>query len=84
MGIQRENGYSATVSGYFATGGERYRLAKTNGATFVFSQPQSLPPDTEGELVVIVDDEVNSRRVILPDGATPDETTVAYKVVAPF
>ncbi len=84
MGIRRENGYSATVSAYFAAGGERFRLAKTNGSTFVLSEPQELRPGTEGDLVVVVDDEKSSRRVALPDGAVKSDSTVNYRVVAPF
>ena len=84
MGIRREHGYSATVSGYFVTQGERIRLAKTNGKAFVLSEPRDMPPGTEGHLVVEVDGEVSSRKVVLPDGAIIGETIVSYLPAVPF
>jgi hypothetical protein len=84
MGIHRDNGYSAIVSAFFAAGGEQFALAKTNGASFVLAESQELAPGTEGDLVVVVDGEASSRRVTLPDGAILGETTVGYRVVAPF
>lgn len=84
MGIQRENGYSATISAYFADGGVKYVLARTNGVTFDFTEPQELSPGTEGDLVVTLDGTTYSRRVILPDGASLADTTVRYDVIVPF
>jgi len=84
MGIQRKNGYSATVTGFFGVGGDRYPLAKTNGKTFVLAKPASLPPGTQGRLVVIIDGDANSRLVELPDGALEGTATVNYTVLAPF
>jgi hypothetical protein len=84
MGIQHKNGYSATVTGYFAVGDERYSLAKTNGKTFVLAESVSFPPGTQGRLVVIVDGDVNSRLVELPDGAAGGMSNVSYTMLAPF
>jgi hypothetical protein len=84
MGNHRENGDSATVEGFFITQGERIRVAKSNGCAFVRSEPREMPPDTEGDLLVIVDGEASSRRVTLPDGSFRGQRLVRYKVVAPF
>jgi hypothetical protein len=84
MGIHRENGYSATVEGFFVLRGERIRLAKTNGSAFVLAEPRDLPAGTTGELLVIVDGQKDSKAVTLPEGATTGQTHVSYKVAAPF
>jgi hypothetical protein len=85
MGVHREDGsYSASVEGYFIAGGTRMRLAKTNGRTFTLSEPCELSPGTEGELLVIVDGDKDSKRVVLPDGVASGETVVRYEVAAPF
>jgi hypothetical protein len=84
MGIQRENGYSASVEGFFVLNGNRLRLAKTNGRAFVLAEPSEFAPGTAGELLVIVDGQEDSRRVMLPDGAVSGQTLVNYTVVAPF
>jgi hypothetical protein len=82
MGIVRENGYSAKVEGFFAWNGKRFRLAKSNGATFVLAEPCELPPGAQGELQIIVDGNQGSRLVTLPDGARFGQTLVNYKVTA--
>jgi hypothetical protein len=85
MGITRQDGgYSATVEGFFVFAGQRFRLAKTNGATFTLVEPCELPPGTEGELLVIIDGKPDSKRIALPRGALADENIVGYQVVAPF
>ena len=84
MGIQRENGYSATVEAYFCINEQRVRLARTNGCTFDFAQPQQLPPGTCGTLLVIVDGQEHAKTIQLPGGASNDETSVQYRVIAPF
>jgi hypothetical protein len=84
MGIQRENGYSASLSAYFRFNGHSVRLAKTNGCTFVIAEPAQVAAGTQGELVVIVDGREHSRLVSLPGGIGPGDTTVQYKEIAPF
>jgi hypothetical protein len=66
--------YSATVSAYFATpDGDRLTVAKTNHRYFYLADPINLPPGTRGDLVVIVDGDVDGRPVVLPDGAVAGE-----------
>jgi hypothetical protein len=84
MGVHHEDGYSASVEGYFVVGGRRIRLAKTNGCTFVLAEPCELAPGTAGELVVIVDGEKNVRSVCVADGVIAGQTVVEYDVMAPF
>lgn len=85
MGIHREDGgYSANVEGFFVLRGERIRLAKTNGVTFVLAQPCEFPPGTQGDLVVFVDGKKDSKLVELPSGVALGQTVVNYKVLAPF
>lgn len=84
MGTYHEYGYSADVEGFFVIRGERVRLAKTNGRTFVLAEPCELPPGAEGDLLTIVDGESNSRRVVLPEGVCQGQTVVKYLVAAPF
>jgi hypothetical protein len=82
MGTHYEYGYSADVEGFFVTAGERIRLAKTNGCTFVLAELCELPPGAEGDLLVIVDGKADSRRVMLPEGVAQGQTLVKYKVTA--
>jgi len=84
MGIHHKDGYSADVEGFFVADGNRVRLAKSNGCTFVLAELCELPPDIEGDLLVIVDGKKNSRRVVLRKGVAKGETIVEYDVVAPF
>ena len=86
MGIHREGGrYSASVEGYFVPrGGQRIRLAKTNGDCFVFAESQELSAGTIGDLVVTVDGTTDTKLVELPSGSYLGQSFVAYKVVAPF
>ncbi len=84
MGVHHENGYSATVEGFFVTAGERIRLAKSNESWFVVVQPRELPCGIEGELLVIVDGNSHSRRVRLPQGMRTDRFNTPYEVTAPF
>ncbi|BBO30835.1 hypothetical protein [Lacipirellula parvula] len=84
MGIQRDNGYSATVQAFLAVGESMIRLAKTGRTTLTFAEACELPPGTEGELVVCVDGHRDTRGVVLLDGLTLGQRVAAYAVTAPF
>ena len=84
MGTFHKDGYSADVAGFFVFGGERFRLAKTNGRRFVVADPCELSPGAEGDLITIVDGIEDSRRVVLPEGVCRGQTIVEYVVAAPF
>jgi hypothetical protein len=85
MGTQRETGYSADVEAFFVVeGGDRLRLAKSNGSAFYLAEPCELAPGTIGQLLVIIDGQPSSRLVTLPDGIAKGQTKVNYEVAAPF
>ncbi len=84
MGRYHEDGYSADVEGFLVVRGGSYRLAKSNGCTFVLADPCELAPGTSGELRVIVDGRVSSRMVEIPTGVAAGKNVVQYKVAAPF
>ncbi len=84
MGIQRENGYSATVEAFLVVGDHHIRLAKTGPDEITFVEPCELPPGTEGELVIIVDGHRDSRAIVLDEGAIRGRQEVRYSVAVPF
>lgn len=84
MGISRENGYSASVEGFLVVGDVRYRLAKTNGETFTLAESCEVAPLTEAEMLIIVDGDADSQRIVLPDGIAQGQTCVAYQRAVPF
>lgn len=84
MGIQRENGYSASVEAFLIVGEQHIRLAKTGPDKIVLVEPRELPPGTEGGLVIIVDGHRDSRAVVLDEGASREQREVRYSVAVPF
>lgn len=84
MGFHREDGYSASVSGFLLVGSQQIELAKSNGCTFVVAESCNLPAGTLGELLIIVDGKSDRLSVELPEGVIAGQTTVKYSVVAPF
>lgn len=85
MGIQRENGYSASVEAFLAIGKRLIKLAKTGSGTMVFAEPcESLAPGTAGRLVMTVDGHKDSREIILINGVSPGDREVFFKVDVPF
>lgn len=84
MGIQRENGYSATVQAFLSVGDLVIRLAKTGRTTLTFAESCELPPGTEGELVVYVDGHADTRGICLLDGLAIGQRVAGYTVTTPF
>jgi len=84
MGIQRENGYSATVEAFLVVADQHIRLAKTGPDEITLVEPCELPPGAEGELVIIVDGHSDSQTVVLDDGAIRGRQEVRYSVAVPF
>jgi hypothetical protein len=84
MGIQRENGYSASVEAFLAFGERRLSVAKTGRDSVVLVEPCELPRGTECELVTIVDGRRNSRSIVLDEGAISGRREVRYSVAVPF
>lgn len=85
MGITRENGgYSAHVEGFLVLDGRRIRVAKTNGETITLAEACELPPGTEGDLLIIIDGDADSKRIELPDGVALGQRAVRYQHAVPF
>ena len=78
MGIHRENGYSASVEGFLIVGTVRYRLAKTNTATLLLIDACELAPQTQAELLIIVDGVEDCQSIVLPDGVALGQSVVPY------
>ncbi|MCA9247540.1 MAG: hypothetical protein KDA42_10505 [Planctomycetales bacterium] len=85
MGIGHRDGYSASVEGFlYFERRPAVRLAKTNAHTLVLADRCELPPGAEGDLVIVVDGEETSRRVMLPEGIELGQRTANYITAAPF
>jgi hypothetical protein len=84
MGIQRENGYSASVEAFLIVADQHIRLAKTGPEKIVLVEPCELPPGTTGELEIIVDGHRDSRSVVLDEGATSGGREVRHSVAVPY
>ena len=82
--MAREYGYSASVEGFLVANGSPFRLAKTNGVTFVLAEACELPLNTEADLVIIVDGDSDSKRIVLPDGVALGQMSVRYLEAVPF
>lgn len=81
MGIDRANGYSATVEAYIDVEGLRIPLAKTDGDSFFLAERSevAVSPGTELDLTIIVDGDVDSRPIVLTEGITPGQSRVLYR-----
>ena len=84
MGIHRDNGYSASVEAFLVIGGTRFALAKTNGEEFYLAESCEAPPNTDADMLIIIDGTTDSQRVTLPDGVVMGQTRVRYEVAVPF
>jgi hypothetical protein len=84
MGIQRENGYSASVEAFLVIGEQRLSVAKTGRDSVVLVEPCELPKGTKCELVTLVDGRRNSRSVVLVEGANIMRREVRYSAAVPF
>jgi hypothetical protein len=84
MGIQRENGYSASISAYLTVGTERFQIAKMNRDYLTLAEPCELAPNTEGQITVVVDEKKSTQMIALSDGVTSNHRGARYSVLAPF
>ena len=78
MGVYREDGYSASVEGFLVFDCTKYRLAKTNGETFVLAESCRIPPRSAAILLVIVDGDEKEDRIFLPNGIACGDRVVKY------
>jgi len=81
MGIDRVDGYSATVEAFVAQNGSRLRLAKNNHQRVVLSTPSdvTVPAEAEANLIIIIDGDERSRPIILTEGIQPGQSEVPYR-----
>jgi hypothetical protein len=84
MGVQRENGYSASIAAYLIVGKQRVPVAKLNRDYLTLADACELAPETEAQLHVIIDEKKSTRMILLNDGATAGQREVRYIVLAPF
>jgi hypothetical protein len=79
MGIQRGDGYSASVEAYLVVGDRRISVAKTSRDAIVLAEPAELIAGTTGELEVVVDGHLDSRRIVIESDCTFNERVVRYR-----
>ena len=86
MGISRNGGYSASVTAFIKVGQSCMRLAKTNESRIVLAKPSdvAVPAQMDVDLTVIVDDDIDSRRITLPLGINEGQSSVEYHSSVPF
>jgi hypothetical protein len=84
MGIQRQNGYSASVAAYVMIGDQRLQVAKINGDYLTLAETCELAPKTEAQLNIIIDEKKSTQMILLNDGIAAGERNVRYSVLAPF
>jgi hypothetical protein len=84
MGIQRENGYSASVAAYLIVGNQRVQVAKLNRDYLTLADTCELAPETEAQLNIIIDEKKSTRMILLNDGVAAGQRVVRYSVLAPF
>ncbi len=81
MGIPKVDGHSATIDAFLVIDRKRVEVAKTNEQFVVLSESCQAPPGAEADLVVVIDDRVNSRRVRLLDGIVIGQQIVHYQAI---
>jgi len=84
MGIQRQNGYSASVAAYLVIGDERLQVAKINGDYLTLAETCELAPKTEAELNIVIDEKSSTQAILLGDGVAAGDRNVRYSVLTPF
>jgi hypothetical protein len=84
MGVQRENGYSASVAAYLMVGNQRLPIAKLNRDYLTLADACELAPKTEAQLNIIIDENRSTRMILLVDGVSASQREVRYSVLAPF
>ena len=84
MGIRRENGYSASVAAYLSVGGRRVDIAKMNRDYLTLADACELAPETEAQLIIVVDDQKSTQMITLVEGVSAGQREVRYSVLAPF
>ncbi len=81
MGIQRQNGYSATVEAHLLVGDKSVEVAKTSSDVIFVANDCELPPGVKAQLVVVVDGERFARWIVLHAGVVKGQREARYSPV---
>jgi hypothetical protein len=73
------NGYSAQVQLHLQLNGSRLPLSHVGPDMLIFREPQAIAPQTEGTLIVKIDDFEKRQAVLLHDGATLSSKQVSFR-----
>jgi hypothetical protein len=84
MGVQRENGHSASVAAYLIVGNQRLHVAKLNRDHLTLAEACELAPETKAQLNVVIDAKESTRLIVLTEGVPAGQREVRYSVLAPF
>jgi hypothetical protein len=84
MRIQRQNGYSSSVTAYLTIGGQQLQIAKINGDYLTLAETCALAPQIEAQLNIIIDGRKSTQMILLNDGVAAGQRLVRYSMLAPF
>ena len=84
MGVHRDGGYSASVSGFLVVGSRKFRLAKTNNRTFFLAEPCELPAGAAGELLITIDGDRPPEHRVARGSCRGTNGGKVQGVIAPF
>jgi len=78
MGIRWKDGYSAQVEIYLLVGEDKLPVAQVGPGWFILQEPCAIVPETEAELVIVVDGEETHRHVFIHEGSIVENKEVSY------
>ena len=84
MGNRWNDGYSSDVDIYLIVAGGRIDVAEVGPDSFVINGEFQLPAGTEAELVITVDQSMESYSIVLHEGICAGQERVAYSIAVPF
>ena len=78
MPLSARDGYSSRVDILLRVNGTELSVAKVGPDSLMLAEPQAIPPSTNAEIVVKVDNTVETRSICLFEGASPDHGRVRF------
>jgi hypothetical protein len=79
MAITSATGYSANVALHLRINGDQLPIAQVGPGSFILREACTIPPATEAELIVKIDDYEQRLQVVLVEGATADNKAVKFR-----
>jgi len=73
---QRE--YSSTIDIRLRVDGKLLDVTQVSESFLVLGAPAFVPPETEAEVIIIVDGRARSRKIFLHDGIYPNDLRVTF------